>query len=467
MKEIPTTIKNKELVEKRREQIVMAAIKLFSKKGFHKTNLRELSKEAGLSYGNIYDYVGTKEDILFLLHDYCAGHAMNALKDGIKDLSDPVEKLRRIIRAEFKFMDQLSDAILLIYQESHILSKEYLYKLLQKEREHLEIIEQAISESIDHGKMRKCNVRLTANIIKSMIDAWVIKRWDLNGYADRMETEKLILDIIFDGLFVPEKETGSEVREKPRQFTDTSVELKGQSALIVNASTLIGTGLCNDMASRGAQVACCFDPSTLDQKKAVIADHNLDRIQFYPKKENGPLTLVEMFQKIEKSMERIDVYIHDIGIGTQKMKVPGVNVDNKLKYLENNLREAEEVARQICIEEDKKTLSRIIFIAPWALDEFCDPIRFEVVKAGTIALTKVLAKKVADKDINVNCIVPGYIKSGRRSKLEEELKETMLRKIPKGYLGERNDINEALRFLTSDSAKYITGQILYVSGGMS
>ena len=63
--DIPTTVKNKDLVEKRRRQIVLAAIKLFSKKGFHKTTLKELAEEAGLSHGNVYDYVGSKEDIFF------------------------------------------------------------------------------------------------------------------------------------------------------------------------------------------------------------------------------------------------------------------------------------------------------------------------------------------------------------------------------------------------------------------
>jgi len=68
MRQIPTTIKNQKLVEKRREQILLAAIRLFSRKGFHKTNLRELAEEAGLSAGNIYDYVSSKEDIFYLIH---------------------------------------------------------------------------------------------------------------------------------------------------------------------------------------------------------------------------------------------------------------------------------------------------------------------------------------------------------------------------------------------------------------
>ena len=82
---IPTTVKNKELVEKHREQIILAAIKLFSQKGFHKTTLRELSEEAGLSYGNIYDYVGSKEDIFSLIHDYSANLTMKALRESIEN----------------------------------------------------------------------------------------------------------------------------------------------------------------------------------------------------------------------------------------------------------------------------------------------------------------------------------------------------------------------------------------------
>ncbi len=123
MSTIPTTVKNLELVEKKREQIVLAAIKLFAKKGFHRTTLRDLAEEAGLSQGNIYDYVGSKEDIFFLIHQFAASSAMQAIKNASEQVSDPLEKLRRTIRAEFDTMDKLADAIMLIYQEGHILKK--------------------------------------------------------------------------------------------------------------------------------------------------------------------------------------------------------------------------------------------------------------------------------------------------------------------------------------------------------
>ena len=126
MSDIPTTIKNKALVEKRRGQIVLAAIKLFSKKGFHQTTLRELSDEAGVSCGNIYDYVGSKNDIFYLIHEYLCDKAFDELNRAVEMVGDPCEKLRRMIRAEFNLMDQWSDGILLLYQEGHVLKKPFL-----------------------------------------------------------------------------------------------------------------------------------------------------------------------------------------------------------------------------------------------------------------------------------------------------------------------------------------------------
>ena len=106
MTKVPTTVKNKALVEKRREQIVLAGIELFSKKGFHGATLRELAEESGLSYGNIYQYVGSKEDIFSLIHDFIANQVMAMLLSSIENITDPIERLRRIVQGEFKVMDQ-------------------------------------------------------------------------------------------------------------------------------------------------------------------------------------------------------------------------------------------------------------------------------------------------------------------------------------------------------------------------
>lgn len=143
---VPTTVKDRKLVKKRREQIVRAAIKLFAQNGFHKTSMRELAEEAKISYGNIYDYVGNKQDIFFLVHEFINKVATEKIQQAIKDIDDPLEKLRRMIQAEFDVMYEWSDAILLIYQETHVLNKPLLKALLKRERERVSILERTLVE---------------------------------------------------------------------------------------------------------------------------------------------------------------------------------------------------------------------------------------------------------------------------------------------------------------------------------
>jgi 3-oxoacyl-[acyl-carrier protein] reductase len=206
MSEIPTTIKNEKLVEQKREQIVLAAIKLFAEKGFYKATLRDLSAEARISHGNIYDYIGAKEDIFSLIHEFIADMADKMLNEFTKGIEDPVEKLRQLIRIEFNIMYQWADAIKLLYQETHILNESRLKALLAKERDHVSKFEVVLAECISKGAFREFNVRVIANLIHVMIHSWVIKGWDLRGYATQVDLEKTILDLIFNGLLKEQKE---------------------------------------------------------------------------------------------------------------------------------------------------------------------------------------------------------------------------------------------------------------------
>ena len=464
MEQIPTTIKNKDLVEKRRGQIVLAAIKLFSQKGFHKTTLRELADETGLSYGNIYDYIGSKEDIFSLIHDYAANLTMSAVCESIKNVIDPIEKLRRIVRAEFNLMDQMADAILLIYQESHILSKPFLYKLLKKERQHVKLIEQAIEESLNTGQLRDCNVRLTANFIKSMIDTWVIKRWDLRGFVNRLEAEGFILELVLNGLLSERQTKRSLEDELQQRRCGIPIGLQGQTALIVNSGTPIGTALCNSLVSYGVKLSLHSGPLTPSRENPIACDYDSENVRFYSSAEHGPLNAA-LFNKIEKNQGQIDIYIHDLGIGTLDI-ASSKNPDFGC-HLDANLRAAEGIASQFQSDPKRKSPHRLLFIAPWRWDRYVDSIRFEIVKAGIIALTKTLANQVAGRGINVNCIVPGFIKTTRPSTLEKQVGDEVQGQIPSGVMGEIGDLVEAMLFLSGDNAKYITGQILNVSGGMN
>ncbi len=87
-------------------------------------------------------------------------------------------------------------------------------------------------------------------------------------------------------------------------------------------------------------------------------------------------------------------------------------------------------------------------------------------KAGIVAMSKSLAIEYAKKNINVNCISPGFIKTAMTDKIDEKFKEVIVSKIPSARLGEPNDIANAVLFLISDQSNYINGETLHVNGGM-
>ena len=199
-RKIPTNIKNESLVKRRRQQIFEAVVKLISKKGYHRTTLREISKESGIALGNLYDYISTKEDILYIIQEKATQSVMQAISKDNEGNFNPVEKLERLINSELDAMNKYQDLIMIIYQESHAMFKETLHSLLRSERNHVEQYEKVIREGIKEGFFKPLNVRMLANMIKMLIDTCVIKRWDLKRKVSMEEMRQGILDVVFKGM---------------------------------------------------------------------------------------------------------------------------------------------------------------------------------------------------------------------------------------------------------------------------
>lgn len=178
--DVPTQVKNRELVAKRRHQIVDASVSLFIKNGFHKTTTREIARAAGFSIGNLYEYVATKEDILYLVCD--AIHAeMEANVDSV--LSGPsrgLDALRDAVRGYFTACDKMSDPIVLIYQVTQFLPTKWMRRVLENEIRVTDIFRKLLEGIVARESIIGVDARridLVAHNIAVLGHAWAFRRW--------------------------------------------------------------------------------------------------------------------------------------------------------------------------------------------------------------------------------------------------------------------------------------------------
>lgn len=188
--EVLSSIKDQELVEKRRQQMIKGAITLFKEKGFHRTTTREIAKESGFSIGTLYEYIRTKEDVLFLVCDSIYEQVRQRLEATI-DLEYPsTDNLIRVIKAYFMLMDEMQEEVLILYQEVKSLKKQAIDYVLQKERDMVSMLETTIMTCLPF-KISKRDAALLANNIFVQGQMWGFRRWivqkqfTLTEYIDR------------------------------------------------------------------------------------------------------------------------------------------------------------------------------------------------------------------------------------------------------------------------------------------
>jgi AcrR family transcriptional regulator len=166
------------------------------------TTLRDISKETGISLGNLYDYITTKEDILYIVHEKAAEMIAGIVSEKVRDFRDPLQRLREMIERELEAVDRYQDLIMTIYQESHALSKPSLRTMLRSEEVHTGMFKEVIEEGMKLGVFKNGNPVILANIIKMMIDCWVLKRWNLRGKVTLEEMKQGILQMVQTGIMV-------------------------------------------------------------------------------------------------------------------------------------------------------------------------------------------------------------------------------------------------------------------------
>ncbi|MGD9303888.1 MAG: 3-oxoacyl-ACP reductase FabG, partial [Desulfobacterales bacterium] len=163
---------------------------------------------------------------------------------------------------------------------------------------------------------------------------------------------------------------------------------------------------------------------------------------------------------------QIDVLVNNAGI-TRDGLIMRMKEDDWDAVINVNLKSAFNCIKAVSKIMMKQRSGRIINLAS-VVGVIGNPGQANYVasKAGMIGLTKTVAKEIASRGITVNAVAPGFIETDMTAVLSDDVKEAMLSQIPLGKAGTPEDIADAILFLASDQAAYITGQVIHVSGGM-
>ena len=198
-KEIPTQIKNLELVKQRHRQIIDAAVQLFIQQGFHKTTTRQIARSANISIGSLYEYVASKEDILYLVCDAIHAEVERGVSEALSRASDGRHSLAEVIREYFLVCHRMSDHILLIYQETQSLPPQWRKKVLENEVRitgiFMEVLERLISSG-DLPRLSERSMELIAHNISVLGHMWTFRRWFLARHYSIEDYIKLQTEFI-------------------------------------------------------------------------------------------------------------------------------------------------------------------------------------------------------------------------------------------------------------------------------
>lgn len=202
LKQIETQVKDKDLIEQRRMEIVKAAVDLFVQKGFHKTTVREIARKFGMSVGTLYEYIRTKEDILYLVCDYIHKSFGMRVRPELEITPDSVKTLRGAIDTYYRMIDEMQDYLVFLYQETKSLSRSDRKYIFRAEQEMTEIFEEILKRGIKDGsfKIKEEEAGLFAHNIMVLGQMWAFRRWalqkkfTLNGYI-HSQSERLLKEL--------------------------------------------------------------------------------------------------------------------------------------------------------------------------------------------------------------------------------------------------------------------------------
>lgn len=239
--------------------------------------------------------------------------------------------------------------------------------------------------------------------------------------------------------------------------------LQGKVALVTGATGGIGHGIAAKMHEAGATVVLS---GTRVNVLEELAKSLGDRVHVIPSNLKDPESTKNLFAQAEEKCGQVDILVCNAGITRDNLMIRMTDEEFD-EVIQVNLKSAFILNREALKAMTKRRAGRIINISSVVgrMGNF-GQTNYSASKAGLIGMTKSVAREGASRGVTANCIAPGFVTSPMTDVIKDEIKEKIKATIPMGSFGEPSDIASAAVFLASDEARYITGTVLDVNGGM-
>ncbi|MCR6111159.1 3-oxoacyl-[acyl-carrier-protein] reductase [Bacillus sp. A301a_S52] len=243
--------------------------------------------------------------------------------------------------------------------------------------------------------------------------------------------------------------------------------MRGQHALVTGGSRGIGKAICLELAEQGVNVAVNFSGN---QEKAEAVAEQCRQLGVKALAVQADVadadSVKQMIETVIKTFGSIDILVNNAGI-TRDTLIMRMKEEDFDAVINTNLKGVFNCSKAVTRPMMKQRYGRIINISSVVgVLGNAGQANYVASKAGVIGLTKSLARELANRNIRVNTVAPGFIETEMTDELPEETKKALLNQIPLAELGKPEDVARVVVFLASEASAYMTGQTLHVDGGM-
>ncbi|MBU8907047.1 3-oxoacyl-[acyl-carrier-protein] reductase [Desertibacillus haloalkaliphilus] len=243
--------------------------------------------------------------------------------------------------------------------------------------------------------------------------------------------------------------------------------LSGKAALVTGASRGIGRAIALELAKNGANVAINYAGSQ-ERAEAVVEEVKQLGVEAFAIQADvaDANATQQMVKEVISAFGSLDILVNNAGI-TRDNLIMRMKEEDWDSVIDTNLKGVFNCSKAVTRQMMKQRSGRIVNVASVVgVLGNAGQANYVAAKAGVIGLTKTMARELANRNITVNAVAPGFIETDMTDELNEDVKAEMLKQIPLAKLGQPEEVASVIRFLVSEDSRYMTGQTLHVDGGM-